>query len=235
MTSEQRPKPGSGQTDYEKYLRTEELLGLQKPLADRVNPDELLFQTIHQAAELWMKLALNDCERAARMIAEGKELFQAAHLLRRTSMVENLIAGQLQILETMAPADYHVIRLGALGRGSGQESPGFTRLLGLRDVLWPPFEAQLKARGVTPLELFRKPNEHHDLYQVMQGLMMADENFQRFRFDHIQLVKRIIGLDVKSLKGVPAAQLMMGLSESFFPEIWGVVNELTRETKPGYF
>jgi hypothetical protein len=33
---------------------------------------------------------------------------------------------------------------------------------------------------------------------------------------------------------VPASQLIYGLQESFFPELWKQVNALTRETRPEY-
>ena len=43
-------------TDYEKYIRTEELLALQKPAEALSCHDELQFQVVHQAHELYMKL-----------------------------------------------------------------------------------------------------------------------------------------------------------------------------------
>ena len=43
-------------TDYEKYIRTDELLALQKPADCLTCHDELQFQVVHQAAELRMKL-----------------------------------------------------------------------------------------------------------------------------------------------------------------------------------
>jgi tryptophan 2,3-dioxygenase len=46
--------PGKGASDYERYLRTDELLALQKSPDERVHPDELLFQTVHQSSELWL-------------------------------------------------------------------------------------------------------------------------------------------------------------------------------------
>src|SRR5487761_2318506 len=47
-----------GQTTYERYLRTEELLALQKAPAERLHADELVFQITHQTFELWWKLTL---------------------------------------------------------------------------------------------------------------------------------------------------------------------------------
>ena len=48
---------GEGESDYERYLRTDELLALQKTPEEQAHRDELLFQTVHQASELWLKLA----------------------------------------------------------------------------------------------------------------------------------------------------------------------------------
>jgi tryptophan 2,3-dioxygenase len=44
--------PGDGASDYERYLRTDELLALQKTPAEQAHRDELLFQTVHQSSEL---------------------------------------------------------------------------------------------------------------------------------------------------------------------------------------
>ena len=42
--------PGEGASDYERYLRTDELLALQKGPDEWVHRDELLFQTVHQSS-----------------------------------------------------------------------------------------------------------------------------------------------------------------------------------------
>ena len=53
-------------TDYEKYIRTEELLALQKSPDALTCHDELQFQVVHQAHELYMKLI----EHELRFVAE---------------------------------------------------------------------------------------------------------------------------------------------------------------------
>ena len=60
--------PGRGASDYERYLRTDELLDLQKTADERVHHDELLFQTVHQASELWLKLACTEVDEAAAAV-----------------------------------------------------------------------------------------------------------------------------------------------------------------------
>jgi tryptophan 2,3-dioxygenase len=218
-------------TDYERYIRTDELLALQKRTEDLVNPDELLFQVIHQTFELWFKVSLHDVDEVVRRAREG-QLARAAHLLRRIGSILGVLTDQLAILETMAPADYHVVRL-ALGRGSGQDSPGFNKMLQIGAPLWQAFEAA-RPPGLTLLELHQHADAHYDLFLFMQALMDLDERFVRWRFCHFQLVRRIIGEDVKSLKGIPAAQLVHGMREYLFPELWAVINEVTRATNPQY-
>ncbi len=59
--------PGPGGSDYERYLRTDDLLELQKKPEEMTHRDELLFQTVHQLApELWLKLACFEIEEAIR-------------------------------------------------------------------------------------------------------------------------------------------------------------------------
>ncbi len=219
-------------SDYERYIRTEELLSLQKPLEERADRDELLFQVVHQAMELWLKVALDETARIRELLDAG-ELGQAAHHLRRVALIEEHLAKSLGIVETMAPADYHVIRL-ALGQGSGQESPGFNAMLREGPRIWEAFERALERSGLTLEEIFEKPRQNWDLWLVIQGMLAMDEGFQAWRFHHYEMVKRIIGLEVKSLKGVPAAQLRFGIDEAFFPALWEQVPILTRKTKPEY-
>src|SRR5688572_13886054 len=56
-------KPVTGETDYERYIRTQELLALQKKNSDLVNHDELLFQSIHQSMEIWFKVAIFELDK----------------------------------------------------------------------------------------------------------------------------------------------------------------------------
>jgi len=224
---------GRGNSDYERYVRVPELLELQKPVAQLVNPEELLFQTTHQTAEIWLKHVDYEIDRAAAALA-GEEFHLAADLLGRCTKIFEVLRDQIVILETMAPADYHVIRTSSLGRGSGQESPGFQKLLDAGKRLWPPFQKALAARSLSALDVGRTPREHYELFRVVQALLDYDENFMKWRYTHMRLAFRIIGSRVMSLKGVPAAQLEAGTREPLFPELWDSISELTAEWKPTY-
>ncbi|HVS33255.1 MAG TPA: tryptophan 2,3-dioxygenase family protein [Thermoanaerobaculia bacterium] len=224
---------GKGSTDYERYVRVPELLGLQKPVDQLVNPEEALFQVTHQAAELWLKQIDYELSRVVAHI-DADELHLAADLLGRGRLILDLLREQIVILETMAPADYHVIRTSSLGRGSGQESPGFSRLLEAGKLIQPHFQALLERRGLTILEIERSPREHYGLFRLVQGMLDYDEAFLKWRYTHMRLAFRIIGSKVLSLKGVPAAQLDAGTREPLFPELWESISALTAEFKPTY-
>lgn len=224
---------GQGATDYERYLRTDELLSLQKSAEELVHPEERLFQITHQAAELWLKEIDYEIDRVVQLI--GQNQFElAADLLHRCRLILDLLRDQIVILESMAPADYHVIRLNSLGRGSGQESPGFHKILEVDKRLWPPVQAVLAQKGLTPLEVERSPREHYSLHRLIQALLDYDAAFMKWRYTHLRLALRIIGGRVKSLKGVPVTQLEQGTREPLFPKLWEAISDLTQEFRPEY-
>src|SRR6476620_6732944 len=138
---------GRGSSDYERYVRVPELLDLQKPVDQLAHPEERLFQTTHQTAELWLHHIDYEIGRVAELI-DGDRVEQAADLLQRCRFLIDLLRHQIVVLETMAPKDYHIIRTSSLGRGSGQESPGFHKLLDVGKRIWTPFVALLGRRGV---------------------------------------------------------------------------------------
>jgi tryptophan 2,3-dioxygenase len=137
-------------TDYEKYIRTEELLALQKPELDLTCADERQFQIVHQVAELWMKLIEFELLRHATFLKEDNGP-RAVSLMKRVNMIQHCLLQQLDLLDTMSPKDYMIVRTG-LGRGSGQESPGFKTMLRLPgETVWPAFEQFLEGKGKTPV------------------------------------------------------------------------------------
>src|SRR5438105_9449076 len=110
--------PGEGASDYERYLRTDDLLALQKRPDEQVHRDELLFQTVHQSSELWLKLAWFEVETAIRYLRERK-LAAAIRLLRRATDAVKTTVGLLDMLEHMSPWEYTRGIRPVLGHGSG--------------------------------------------------------------------------------------------------------------------
>jgi tryptophan 2,3-dioxygenase len=214
-------------TDYERYIRTEELLALQKPALALSCHDEMQFQIVHQVAELWMKLSAHEVARAVACMRAGDPV-QATTTLGRVHKVQALLAEQLGLLDTMTSKDYMTIR-GSLGRGSGQESPGFRRLLQLPEEMWAAFEALLGERHVTLRSIYELPDRQRELYALAEALLEFDQSLQLWRQRHLMLVYRQIGAGTPSLKGKASELLAEGLKHRFFPKLWEVRDELFAE------
>ncbi len=212
-------------TEYEKYIRTEGLLALQKAADELSCHDEMQFQIVHQVAELWMKLIEFEVRHVADLLSEDR-LALATSTMRRIGRIQRLVAVQLDLLDTMSPKAYMTVRAG-LGRGSGQESPGFRTLLRLPgEIMWPAFEAVLERKGVTLRDIYQEPEEQHELFSLAEGLVDYDQLLQAWRHRHLMLVYRIIGVGTPSLKGKPSDLLAHGMKQRFFPKLWEVRDEL---------
>ncbi|MBM7095472.1 tryptophan 2,3-dioxygenase [Bacillus sp. H-16] len=221
-----------GKTDYEKYIRTDELLNLQVSEDTASCDEELTFQVIHQISELHFKLIIQYIHQADSHMGKA-ELTKATEKLQRVTMHLEHLPPVFDMVKVISPRDYHTIRL-ALGRGSGQDSPGFNEILKLGPTLWEPFKALLEAESVSVVDLHENAKDRFELFQLMQGLTRFDECFQSFRHQHIQLVRRMIGLNTKSLKGVPAQMLERGAKFEFYPELWQAISDLTDLTGSSY-
>ncbi len=216
---------GEGASDYERYLRTDELLGLQKTPAEQVHRDELLFQTVHQASELWLQLAWSEAEEATRLIEAG-ELQAAERLLRRAHLCLDYVIGQLEMLEALSPWEYQAIRK-VLGHGSGFDSPGFREIRRVTPPLGQAFQARLREAGLNVVELYRRGREQEDLYQLGELLIGWDERISLWRMRHYLVVARVIGDSVVGTQGTPVELLGGLIKQRFYPELWQARNRLT--------
>ena len=216
---------GSGQSDYERYLRTDELLSLQKTADEWVHRDELLFQTVHQASELWLKHAWMEVEEATRLI-EARELSAAIRLLRRACAALKYVEGFLDHLEQMSPWEYQEVRR-VLGHGSGFDSPGFREIRRVSPPLLAAFDALRRERGLSLLEVYTRARENEDLYQLAELLTEWDERVGVWRFRHFKVVARIIGEEVVGTQGTPVELLAGLIKHKMFPELWQVRTDLT--------
>jgi tryptophan 2,3-dioxygenase len=217
--------PGLGASDYERYLRTDELLSLQPEPAAWAHRDELLFTTVHQSSELWLKLAWNEVEEATRLLG-GRELGAAIRLLRRASLCLQYVAGQLDMLEQMSPWEYQVIRK-KLGHGSGFDSPGFREIRRVTPAVGQAFSGLLRQRGLTVVDLYVQGREQEELYQLAECLIEWDERLTLWRMRHYKVVSRIIGDEVVGTQGTPVELLGGMIKQKFFPELWDARNRLT--------
>ena len=221
--------PGPGGSDYERYVRTDELLSLQKTAEEWAHRDELLFTTVHQASELWLKLAWNEVEEATRLL-EAHEIAPALRLLRRANLCIKYVDGFLEHLEQMSPWEYQEVRR-ALGHGSGFDSPGFREIRRVSTPLLDAFDALRREAGLSLLQVYTEGREHEDLYQLAEQLTEWDERVGVWRFRHFKVVARIIGEDVIGTQGTPVDLLAGLIKHKMFPELWRVRTELTELAK----
>jgi tryptophan 2,3-dioxygenase len=217
--------PGPGESDYERYLRTDELLALQKGPDAWVHRDELLFQTVHQSSELWLKHAWFEVEEATRLI-EARDLAPALRLLRRANAAIKYVEGFLEHLELMSPWEYQEIRR-VLGHGSGFDSPGFREIRRVSVPLYGAFDALRRERGLSLLDVYTQGRDHEDLYQLAELLTEWDEHVGVWRFRHFKVVARIIGEDVVGTQGTPVELLAGLIKHKMYPELWNVRTDLT--------
>jgi len=218
--------PGPGASDYERYLRTDELLSLQKEPSERAHHDELLFQSTHQSSELWLKLAGEELEVATAWLERG-EIRPALRLLGRAVLCFKLVTHALDMLELMSPWEYTSDVRPVLGHGSGFDSPGWNRVRHAVPALGQAFHELRRREGLSLVELYTQGREREDLYQLAEALTDLDEWATTWRVRHFMVVERIIGGDVVGTQGTPVEMLGKLVQRKLYPELWKVRTELT--------
>ncbi len=124
---------------YGNYLRVPELLSLQRrvsvdPATGEPEHDEMLFIIIHQVYELWFKQMLHELDLVVVHLNDHKRA-SASHHLKRSLKILKTLVGQIDILETMTPAEFASFR-SFLANASGFQSAQFRELeflLGIKD------------------------------------------------------------------------------------------------------
>ncbi len=124
---------------YGSYLKVPELLSLQQCVSldeDTGKPehDETLFIVIHQVYELWFKQILHEVDYIIELLNTDKPNGARSHLKRVLKIMKTLV-GQIDVLETMSPAEFASFR-SFLANASGFQSAQFRELeflLGVKD------------------------------------------------------------------------------------------------------
>ncbi len=109
---------------YNKYLHLSEILNAQHLLSDQ--HDEMLFIIIHQASELWLKLAGHELEAAIRNV-QADDHRQAFKVIARVKLILTQLTQSWSILSTMTPVDYLKFR-DTLGPASGFQSYSYRKM-----------------------------------------------------------------------------------------------------------
>jgi tryptophan 2,3-dioxygenase len=109
---------------YGKYLHLSDVLNAQHLLSDQ--HDEMLFIVIHQASELWLKLAGHEVEAAIRNVQDD-DFRHAFKVIARVKLILMQLTQSWSILSTMTPVDYLKFR-DTLGPASGFQSYCYRKL-----------------------------------------------------------------------------------------------------------
>ena len=133
------PFENDDQFTYGSYLMVPELLSLQQcvsvdPDTGAPEHDETLFIVIHQVYELWFKQMLHELDHIVVQLDNDK-VGAASHHLKRVLKILKTLVGQIDILETMTPAEFASFR-SFLANASGFQSAQFRELeflLGIKD------------------------------------------------------------------------------------------------------
>ncbi len=146
---------------YGSYLRVSELLDLQTcasvdPETGRPEHDEMLFIIIHQVYELWFKEILHELGHVIDEL-DRDNVPGARHTLKRVLKIMKTLVAQIDVLETMTPAEFASFR-SFLANASGFQSAQFRELefvLGIKDRVqldwFPGAEGdRLRARYYAP-------------------------------------------------------------------------------------
>jgi tryptophan 2,3-dioxygenase len=204
--------PPSGPS-YGSYLCLDELLNCQRPATDE--HDEMLFIVIHQVYELWFKQILHEAALLRRRLDEGNAA-GALHTARRIAKILKTIVGQLDVLETMTPRQFASFRP-ELGTASGFQSEQFRVI---EKTLGDIYRSLLTYLGDTTLdEAYAAEGE---AAEVCEALVDIDEGIQEWRYRHVMMVQRIIGMRVGTGGSSGADYLRSTLFRPAFPELWEV-------------
>lgn len=130
-------------TNYWDYIKVEQITALQGGLVDddsTLSNDEVMFITVHQIDELWLKLALRELVSVRNLFAQPRvreqSLSSAVRGLRRMALLFHKIATHFELMETMTTRDYLAFR-DKLSPASGFQSAQLREielLMGLSDA-----------------------------------------------------------------------------------------------------
>jgi tryptophan 2,3-dioxygenase len=180
MTTDGIQTDFSDRMSYGDYLQLDTLLAAQKMLSDE--PDELLFITIHQVQELWMKLLNAELDRAIACIKRD-DLGPSFKCLSRVSRIQVQLIQAWDVLATMTPADYLRFRP-ALGSSSGFQSWQYRQIefkLGAKNALMlKPHEHRADIHGPL-LAAFEAPSLYDEALRLLgrRGLPVPDDVLKR--------------------------------------------------------
>ena len=195
-----------GRLTYGTYLHLPDLLDQRVPLADPPAHDELLFITVHQVYELWFKQLLYELA-AARDAMDADETWLARHLMQRAQVIERLLVGQVDVIETMTPQDFLQFR-STLAPASGLQSVQFRELEFLSGAKDDRFVGRFRGLTASERQRLSRRLAEPTLWDSFLGL----------------LARR--GLDVSSDNQISESLLAIARDRAVHDDLWQLAESL---------
>jgi tryptophan 2,3-dioxygenase len=247
--------PGSGLT-YGSYLKLRELLALQELRSQPAEHDEMLFIVIHQVYELWFKQVLHELGRLDEGFAAGnipavlgtfkriltilKTLVSQVDVLETMTPIEfGSFRARLESASGFQSLQFRLIEI-KLGKRDPRVVAHFGADPQLRQrleralaepTLYARFLAFIADQGVPADPDPRKTLIHvyrtqPALAAVCERMVDLDEGLQEWRYRHVKMVERTIGLRGGTGGSAGAEYLRTTLSAPLFPDLWAIRSEL---------
>ena len=173
-----------GRMRYGDYLSLEKILSAQEPKSG--HHDEMLFIVIHQASELWLKLAGYEVAAAISNV-RNSEFGHAFKVISRVKQILNQLVDSWNILATLTPVDYHKFR-DQLGTASGFQSYGYRKL-----------EFLLGNRNADILNVHREtPFAYNELSEILKQPSLYDEAIKKLSEAGFEIDESVLERDVSS-------------------------------------
>jgi tryptophan 2,3-dioxygenase len=247
--------PGTGLT-YGSYLKLDELLKLQEPRSTPAEHDELLFITVHQVYELWFKQVLHELAYLEASFLQADTSTVLTVFKRILTILKTLVAqvdvletmtpidfasfrSRLESASGFQSLQFRLIEI-KLGKRDPRLVKYFAGDAATRAVLDKAFSEPtlydlflkfLAAQGIAVasdpkpalIEIYRKKR---GLSAVCERMVDLDEGVQEWRYRHVRMVERTIGIKRGTGGSAGAAYLRTTLFEPLFPDLWAIRSEL---------
>ncbi len=183
---------------YGDYLCLEQILSAQD-LRSNVH-DEMLFITIHQTSELWLKLAGFELNEAIKNV-QDLDFGHAFKVISRVKQILSQLTQSWSILSTLTPVDYLKFR-DSLGHSSGFQSYGYRKL---EFLLGNKNESLIKVHESNPIiyaelkGILQKPSLYDEVIKILhkQGLAIDEEALNRDFSQPYQASKSVLNAWLK--------------------------------------
>ncbi len=209
------PRAGPPTLPYDEWVSPRAVAEIFRRRA--FNAEDRLFAATHQGVECWMSLVLRALA-ASSAAAARRDWPSAARSAGQAAAIIAYLTEAVMILDTMVLADYHPLRV-RLRDASGAQSRQTVAALAASRRLIEPLDSDLKARGLSYLRVFRRPDAHPAEHTFIEALATLEGRLSAFLFLHYKLAARTLGAESIGSLGVDLESLIERFVRPLWPEL----------------